>query len=66
VQMQHALFGAISHGIESVFVWAVPASVIVFLLAWLVKEIPLRGRADTPGQGRTPAPEAELADAISG
>jgi MFS family permease len=66
-QMQHALFGAISHGIESVFMWAAPASVIVFLLAWLVKEIPLRGRVDTPGQGGNPAPEPELvADAISG
>ena len=66
-QMQHALFGAISHGIDRVFIWAAPASMIVFLLAWLVKEIPLRGRADTPGQGGTPAPEPELvADAIGG
>jgi EmrB/QacA subfamily drug resistance transporter len=66
-QMQHALFGAISHGIETVFIWAAPASVIVFLLAWLVKEIPLRGRADAPGQGDTPAPEPELvAGGISG
>jgi len=66
-QMQHALFGAISHGIETVFIWAAPASVIVFLLAWLVKEIPLRGRTDAPGQGGTPAPEPELvAEAVSG
>jgi MFS family permease len=59
-QMQHVLFGAISHDIETVFMWAAPASVIVFLLAWLVKEIPLRGRADMPGQGSAPAPEPEL------
>jgi predicted MFS family arabinose efflux permease len=59
-QMQHVLFGAISHGIDTVFMWAAPASVIVFLLAWLVKEIPLRGRSDMPGQGSAPAPEAEL------
>jgi EmrB/QacA subfamily drug resistance transporter len=59
-QLQHAILGAISHGIEVVFIWAVPASVIVFLLAWLIKEIPLRGRADTPGQDGTPAPEPEL------
>ena len=49
--MQHALFGAISHGIETVFIWAAPASAIVFLLAWFIKEIPLRGSADAPGQG---------------
>jgi EmrB/QacA subfamily drug resistance transporter len=59
-QLQHALFGAISHGVESVFIWAAPASVIVFVLAWLVKEIPLRGRADMPAPGTTPAPEPEL------
>jgi hypothetical protein len=58
--VQHAVFGAISHGIETVFTWAAPASVIVFLLAWLIKEIPLRGRADMPGQGGAPAPEPEL------
>jgi len=67
-QMQHALFGAISHGIESVFIWAAPASVVVFLLAWLVKEIPLRGRADAPGQGGSPEPKQPelLAEAVSG
>jgi len=59
-QMQHAVFLAISHGVESVFIWAAPASVIVFVLAWLVREIPLRGRIETPGQGSTPAPEPEL------
>jgi MFS family permease len=59
-QLQHAVFVAISHGVETVFIWAAPASVIVFLLAWLIKEIPLRGRADTPAQGGTPAPEPEL------
>ena len=58
--MQRAVFGAISHGVETVFIWAAPASVVVFALAWLVKEIPLRGRADVPGQGGTPAPEPEL------
>jgi hypothetical protein len=59
-QMQHALFGAISHGVDTVFIWAAPASLIVFLLAWLIKEIPLRGRADAPGQDGAPAPEHEL------
>ena len=59
-QLQHALFGAISHGVDAVFSWAAPASVIVFVLAWLVKEIPLRGRVETPGQSGAPAPEPEL------
>jgi len=59
-QMQHAVFFAISHGVETVFIWAAPASVVVFALAWLIKEIPLRGRAEMPGQGGTPAPEPEL------
>ena len=59
-QMQHAVFAAISHGVETVFIWAAPASLIVFALAWLIKEIPLRGRADTPGPGNSPAPEPEL------
>ena len=59
-QMQHAVFAAISHGVDTVFTWAAPASVIVFGLAWLIKEIPLRGRADTPDPGGAPAPEPEL------
>jgi EmrB/QacA subfamily drug resistance transporter len=59
-QMQHAVFAAISHGVDTVFTWAAPASVIVFGLAWLIKEIPLRGRADTPGPETAPAPEPEL------
>ncbi len=62
-QMQHAVFVAISHGVHTVFIWAAPASVIVFGLAWLVEEIPLRGRAGAPGQGGAggaSAPEPEL------
>jgi EmrB/QacA subfamily drug resistance transporter len=59
-QMLHAVLFAISHGVETVFTWAAPASVIVFGLAWLIKEIPLRGRADMPGPGSAPAPEPEL------
>ncbi len=59
-QLREAVYFAISHGIETVFIWAAPASVIVFGLAWLVKEIPLRGRADMPGQAGASAPEPEL------
>jgi len=42
-----ALFYSISQGIQTVFVWAAPAAAIVFGLAWLIKETPLRGRTDT-------------------
>ena len=48
------VFFAISHEVQSVFVWAVPSAVAVFVLAWFVKEVPLRGRAPAPEQ---PAPE---------
>jgi EmrB/QacA subfamily drug resistance transporter len=52
--IRHDVFFAITHGVQSVFVWAVPAAVAVFVLAWFVKEVPLRGRAPSPEQ---PAPE---------
>jgi EmrB/QacA subfamily drug resistance transporter len=52
--IRHDVFFAITHAVQSVFVWAVPSAVAVFLLAWFVKEVPLRGRAPSPEQ---PAPE---------
>jgi EmrB/QacA subfamily drug resistance transporter len=56
--VQHAVFNAVAHGVQGVF-WAVlPASVIVFVLALFIKEVPLRGRA-APGEEAAPAPEAE-------
>src|SRR5215831_12037513 len=59
-QMQRAVFAAISHGVETVFIWAATASLIVFALAWLIKEIPLRGSASTPDSGANQAAEPEL------
>jgi EmrB/QacA subfamily drug resistance transporter len=51
-------FVAVSRGVDAVFIWAVPASALVFVLAWLVREIPLRGRAEPA----SPAPaEPEFA-----
>jgi EmrB/QacA subfamily drug resistance transporter len=52
--IRHDVFFAITHAVQSVFVWAVPSAVAVFLLAWFVEEVPLRGRAPSPEQ---PAPE---------
>jgi len=51
-------FVGISHGLDSVFWWAIPITVVVFLLALGVKEIPLRGRVE-PAAG-TGKPAAEL------
>ena len=47
---------AITHAVTQVFWLVVPAAAIVFGLAWLIKEVPLRGRAPAEEQ---PA-EAEL------
>jgi EmrB/QacA subfamily drug resistance transporter len=43
--VRHDVFVAISQAIEHVFIWAVPAAVVIFVLAWFIKEVPLRGRA---------------------
>jgi EmrB/QacA subfamily drug resistance transporter len=48
----------IANAVQTVFLWVIPASVVVFLLALLIREVPLRGR-DTPGQEGAPAQEAE-------
>jgi predicted MFS family arabinose efflux permease len=57
-QLREAVFVGISHGVDTVFTWAAPGAALVFLLAWLIKEIPLRGRSDAPGS--TPSAEREL------
>jgi predicted MFS family arabinose efflux permease len=55
--VRHDVFLAISHAVEGVFIWAAPSAVLVFVLAWFIKEVPLRGRAAPSGE---PAGEAEL------
>jgi EmrB/QacA subfamily drug resistance transporter len=57
--LRAAVFGGIAHGLDTVFIWAAPTAAIVFVLAWLVKEIPLRGRNEPAGaaaQERQPEP----------
>jgi EmrB/QacA subfamily drug resistance transporter len=44
--VQHAVFAAIAEAIQTVFFFAAPAAAVVFILAWFVKEVPLRGRGD--------------------
>jgi predicted MFS family arabinose efflux permease len=56
--IRHDVFVAIAHAVQGVFYWALPASVLVFLLAWLIKEVPLRGR-NTPA-AEQPAPHPEM------
>ena len=53
--IQHEVFAAITYAIQGVFWWAVPAALVVFVLAWLITDVPLRGRAAPEQQ-----PTAEL------
>ena len=43
--VRHDVFAAIADAIQHVFIWALPAAVVIFALAWFIKEVPLRGRA---------------------
>ena len=58
-QIKHDVFFAISHAVQSVFIWALPAAVLIFVLALFIKEVPLRGRA-TPDAGETASQQPEL------
>jgi EmrB/QacA subfamily drug resistance transporter len=43
--IKHDVFAAITYAVQGVFWWALPAALVVFVLAWMIKEVPLRGRA---------------------
>ena len=43
--VRHDVFLAIAHAMQHVFIWALPSAVVIFVLAWFIKEVPLRGRA---------------------
>ncbi|HEY5987618.1 MAG TPA: MFS transporter, partial [Streptosporangiaceae bacterium] len=53
--IRHDFFSAITHSVTAVFWWTVPAVAVVFVLAWFIQEVPLRGRAPAEEQ-----PAAEL------
>jgi MFS family permease len=55
--VRHDAFYAIAHAIQGVFIWALPAAVLIFVLALFIKEVPLRGRAPA---GETASQQAEL------
>lgn len=57
VVVRDAVFYSISHGISSVFIWAAPAAAIVFALAWMLKEVPLRTSTGAPGSAPSEEPE---------
>jgi hypothetical protein len=55
--VRHDVLFALAHAVESVFIWALPASVLIFVLALFIKEVPLRGRAAPADQAPTQEPE---------
>jgi EmrB/QacA subfamily drug resistance transporter len=54
--VRHDVFFAIAHAVQHVFVWAVPSAVVIFALAWFIKEVPLRGRTPS-GEAASQQPE---------
>jgi EmrB/QacA subfamily drug resistance transporter len=54
VLVREDFFVAITHAVTGVFWLVVPAAAIVFLLAWLIREVPLRGRAPVEQEPVTP------------
>ena len=58
--VKHDVFFAIAHAIQGVFIWALPAAVLIFVLAWFIKEVPLRGRAPPSRRGPQPAGRARV------
>jgi hypothetical protein len=55
--VRHGVFFAIAHAIDGVFIWALPAMAAAFVVALFIKEIPLRGKAETPGEAAAASPE---------
>jgi MFS family permease len=58
--VRHDVFYAIAHAVQVVFVWAAPSAVLIFLLALLIKEVPLRGRTPSQGAGEAASQQPEL------
>ncbi|MGI5145441.1 MDR family MFS transporter [Plantactinospora sp. CA-294935] len=58
-EQQHVVLSGLADAIGVVFVWAVPFALAVAVLAWFVKEIPLRGGPASTAD--TPEEQAEIA-----
>jgi len=60
------ILAGIASGMSTVFLWSIPLAILVGLLAWFIREVPLRGHDDGPADGgpaATPEEEAETAAA---
>jgi MFS family permease len=58
--IRHDVFFAIAHAVQSVFIYALPAALLIFVLAWFIKEVPLRGRAAPPETDQAASQQPEL------
>lgn len=57
--MKLPFFHGIASGLAEVFIWAIPFAAVVAVLAWFIKEIPLRGHDDEPpADAEAPAGDA--------
>jgi EmrB/QacA subfamily drug resistance transporter len=59
--VRDGLLTSLADSIAGVFGWAVIFSAAVAVLAWFIKEIPLRGSNEAPASGQTPEEQAEAA-----
>ncbi|MEU8332608.1 MDR family MFS transporter [Micromonospora sp. NPDC048839] len=59
-QARELVLGGLSDAISHVFLWAVVFTIAIPVLAWFIKEIPLRTANEAPPQA-TPEEEAEIA-----
>ena len=57
VVVRHDVFFAIAHAIDGVFIWALPAMVLAFVVSLFIREIPLRGDVQAPGEAAAASPE---------
>jgi len=55
--VRHDVFYAIAHAIDGVFIWALPAMALAFVVALFIKEIPLRGTVGDRGEAAAASPE---------
>ena len=60
-QAREAVLGGLSDAISHVFFWAVLFTIVIPVLAWFIKEIPLRTANDGTAAGATPEEQAEVA-----
>ncbi|WP_319459501.1 MDR family MFS transporter [Micromonospora sp. RTP1Z1] len=60
-QVRELVLGGLSDAISHVFFWAVVFTIAVPVLAWFIKEVPLRSSNDAPPADATPDELAEVA-----